>query len=302
MPTGSRLNFISPTSSPPTTRGSSANSSGFTSRPSLPQGRRNQAAAVQNDLVRSVVDSKPVYNLAKAFMSKNHQGGLIRSNHVSVGCIQDPIQVEALDLYLSKLHPSLDRFFQRAKVPPGTTLNDSHSHWYVNSPISHNLLNQFMKRISEQAHLSTQYTNHCLQATIVHLKEAGVEDRKICEISGHKNPASLTAYDLTSAERAVDLSAAIDTKRVAPAPANPPSPLSDITNSPSASGFLFNAGNATFNNVTFNFAPPPPKKRKVSRERLQLKKTRERLLQSRTAEGEFSTAERTTVELSGSTS
>ena len=122
------------------------------------------------------------------------------------------------------------------------------------------------------------------------------------EISGHKNPVSLTAYDRTSAERAVDLSAAIDTKRVAPAPANPPSPLSDITNSPSASGFLFNAGNATFNNVTFNFAPPPSKKRKVSHERLQLKKTRERLLQSRTAEGEFSTAERTTVELSGSTS
>ena len=57
----------------------------------------------------------------------------------------------------------------------------------------------------------------------MHLKEAGVEDRKICEISGHKNPASLTAYDRTSAERAVDLSAAIDTKRVAPAPANPPS-------------------------------------------------------------------------------
>ena len=79
------------------------------------------------------------------------------------------IQVEALDLYLSKLHPSLDRFFQRAKVPPGTTLNDSHSHshWYVNSPISHNLLNQFMKRISEQAHLSTLYTNHCLRATTI---------------------------------------------------------------------------------------------------------------------------------------
>ena len=269
------------------------------------RGGEIQRPLCKDDLVRSVVDSKPVYNLAKAFMSKNHQGGLTGSNYVSEGCIQDPIQVEAIDLYLSKLHPSLDRFFQRAKVPTGTTLNDSHSHshWYVNSPISHNLLNQFMKRISEQAHLSTVYTNHCLRATtIVRLKEAGVEDRKICEISGHKKPASLTAYDRTSAERAVDLSAAIDTKRVAPAPANPPSPLPDITNSPSASGFLFNAGNATFNNVTFNFAPPPPKKRKVSRERLQLKKTRERLLQSRTAEGEFSTAERTTVELSGSTS
>ena len=160
-----------------------------------------------------------------------------------------------------------------------------------------------MKRISEQAHLSTLYTNLCFRATTtVHLKEAGVEDRKICEISGRKNPASLTAYDRTSAERAVDRSAAIDTKRVAPVAANPPPPLSDMTSSPSSSGFVFNAGNATLNNVTFNFEPPLPKKRKVSRERLQLKKTRERLLQSRTAEGEFLTAERTTVELSGSTS
>ena len=145
-------------------------------------------------------------------MSKYHQGGLIGSNHVSVGCIQGDFQVRAIDLCLSKLSPRLDRFFQRAKVPAGI-VDASHAFWHVSSAISHNLLNQFMKRISEQARLSTTYTNHCLRATsIVHLNEVGVEGRKICEISGHKNPASLTAYDPTSAERAVHLSAAIDLK------------------------------------------------------------------------------------------
>ena len=82
------------------------------------RGGEIQRLLCKDDLVRSVVDSKPVYNLAKAFMSKNHQGGLIGSNHLSVGCIQDPIQVEALDLYLSKLHPSLDRFFSTSKGSP----------------------------------------------------------------------------------------------------------------------------------------------------------------------------------------
>ena len=158
-----------------------------------------------------------------------------------------------------------------------------------------------MKRISEHACLSSLYTNHCLRATtIVHLKAAGIEDRKICEISGHKNPASLTAYDRTSAERAVDYSAAIDTKRIppaapvpAPAKTSSPSPLSDVSNVPLTSGFVFNAGHATFNNVTFNIAPPAAK-----RSRLQLKKTRERLSQRTTEDGQESSAERTTVELS----
>ena len=89
--------------------------------------------------------------------------------------------------YLDKLNPDIDRFFQRAKVGVGCLMSRDDAHWYMKSPLSHNLLGGMMKLISESAKLSKPYTNHCLRATaVVHLKEAGVEDRTICEISGHK--------------------------------------------------------------------------------------------------------------------
>ena len=147
-----------------------------------------------------------------------------------------------------------------------------------------------MKRISDQSSFNYGVNKSLfnqLQPLCI-LKELELKTERCFEISGPKNPASLTAYDRTSAERAVDLSAAIDTKRVAP-----------VTSEPAFSSFghqelavrekltLVKDGNATLNYVTFNFAPPPPKKRKVSFERLQLKKTRERLLHIWTAEGEF---------------
>lgn len=123
------------------------------------RGGEVQKLLTKSDLVKSTVDGKEVYNLATAFMTKNHQGSLVGSNHVSAGCIQDPVQVAAIDLYLSKLHPNLDRLFQRARVPAGTAAVALDSVWYCNSPLSHNLLNQFMKRISEQAGLSCLYTS-----------------------------------------------------------------------------------------------------------------------------------------------
>ena len=71
------------------------------------RGGEIQKLLCKKDLVRTIVDGKPVYNLAESCMSKNHQGGLIGSNHVSVGCVQDELQVSALGLYISKLHPEL---------------------------------------------------------------------------------------------------------------------------------------------------------------------------------------------------
>ena len=71
-----------------------------------------------------------------------------------------------------------------------------------------------MRNLSKAAQLSQVYTNHCLRATTVrHLKEAGVEDRTICEVSGHKNPASLAAYDRVTPQKALELSVAIDKKK-----------------------------------------------------------------------------------------
>lgn len=56
------------------------------------------------------------------------------------------------------------------------------------------------------------YTNHCVRETaIAHLKRAGVSDRQICSVSGHKNVQSL-AYDKPSISDSVSMAATIDRK------------------------------------------------------------------------------------------
>eukprot|EP00117_Sycon_ciliatum_P015132 scpid84387/ scgid15106/ len=54
-----------------------------------------------------------------------------------------------------------------------------------------------MRRLSEASNLSQSYTNHCLRATSITLmKFAGIEDRKIMAVSGHKNVQSLQAFKI----------------------------------------------------------------------------------------------------------
>ena len=70
--------------------------------------------------------------------------------------------------------------------------------WYENRPLGVNTLGTMMKEISEKAVLSTVYTNHCVRATAITLwSEAGLADRHICHISGHRmrNPNSLQHYN-----------------------------------------------------------------------------------------------------------
>ena len=52
-----------------------------------------------------------------------------------------------------------------------------------------------MSRISYEAGLSIRYTNHCLRATVATgLKRAGVDDRAIMSVTGHRNVKSLDSY------------------------------------------------------------------------------------------------------------
>ena len=52
-----------------------------------------------------------------------------------------------------------------------------------------------MKAMSTEAGLSKVYTNHSIRATaIVALNKAGVQDRIICSLSGHRNTQSLKSY------------------------------------------------------------------------------------------------------------
>ena len=53
-----------------------------------------------------------------------------------------------------------------------------------------------MKTISEEARLSNIYTNHCVRATAITLwSNAGISNRHIMAISGHRSEQSLVSYN-----------------------------------------------------------------------------------------------------------
>ena len=53
-----------------------------------------------------------------------------------------------------------------------------------------------MKDISAEAELSQKHTNHCVRATAITLwSNAGLANRHIMAISGHRNEQSLRSYD-----------------------------------------------------------------------------------------------------------
>eukprot|EP00117_Sycon_ciliatum_P013121 scpid80414/ scgid13915/ len=150
----------------------------------------------------------------------------------------------------------------------------------MNSPLSHNILSGMMKRLSDVAGLLEMYTNHCLRVTSITLmKKAGLEDRKIMAVSGHKSVASLQSYDRPTSSYSRVPAAAIDRKALSPATnavarslisassavcetavANSPlAPYDGAASLPSSAGVQF-AG-STLHNVTFNVTTPVRKKK-----------------------------------------
>ena len=69
--------------------------------------------------------------------------------------------------------------------------------WYEARPLGINSLAKMMKTISEEApSLSTVYTNHCVRATAITLwSNAGISNRHIMAISGHRSEQSLVSYN-----------------------------------------------------------------------------------------------------------
>ena len=99
--------------------------------------------------------------------------------------------VYSLKKYLQKLNPKCEKFFQK----PRNFAAEDDTVWYENKPVGINTMGKMMKTISEEAKLSTIYTNHSIRATTATvLAQAGVESRNICAVTGHKNESSLKSY------------------------------------------------------------------------------------------------------------
>ena len=105
---------------------------------------------------------------------------------------------KAMKLYISKLNPESDAFFQY----PKKQWNYDDEVWYDARPIGFNKLDNMLERISEAAKLSKMYTNHSVRATAITLwSNAGIQNRHIMAISGHRseqNPAHYNTQPSTS--------------------------------------------------------------------------------------------------------
>ena len=129
--------------------------------------------------------------------TKNHQGGFSdkpseerQTRLYSTG--RDGDAFSCLKMYLTKLHPAQEAFFQK----PKTKFEWSDAIWYQNKLLGVNRLGKIMKEISLGAGLSKTYTNHCVRATAITLwSDSSVPARHIMSISGHANEQSLASYN-----------------------------------------------------------------------------------------------------------
>ena len=204
--------------------------------------------------------------LSTDFASKNSPGGAAGREFATVGRVNDVQQVAAIRLLLQKLHPEVDRVFQRARAGE---MKAGDKTWFNRQALGHNLLGGMMQRISERAGLSRKYTNHWVRATTVTLlQERGLEDRKVCLVTGHKAERSLLHYDKPGNAECNDLAKLLYGKdpKAAVAVALPkesgaagpslsgfPNARNDFSRNESGDGFTLHAQGATISNLTINY-------------------------------------------------
>lgn len=137
--------------------------------------------------------------------SKNHQGRFaeVGQENKVVRCYaqldSSRCPVLILDRYLSKLPPNPPAFYMQWLVK---TPIDSSRPWYKSTPVGVNPLKSMMPKMSELASLPVRYTNHSLRATATtRMFAAGVPEKIVAEVSGHKSVKALRQYERTSLEQ-----------------------------------------------------------------------------------------------------
>ena len=155
-------------------------------------GRQNLRQLKKNDF-EIIVNSQGRRCVVKKTgeLSKNHrvhdvqaeEGGMMMANNGSF------CPVFSFEKYLTHLNPCNEFLFQRPKSFPDGQV------WYENMAVGEHTLGKKMKVISQQAELSTEYTNHSIRATtITILDRCGFEARHIMYMSGHRNESSIKSY------------------------------------------------------------------------------------------------------------
>ena len=162
------------------------------------RGREGQRQ-LKKDSFKFEVDpaGKNYATMAHDEATRNHPGGVadVQSTE-KYARIYETTDVndgyKGLKMYLLKLNPKCESFFQY----PRKNWSAEDEVWYEARPLGVNTLDSLMKNISQAASLSHLYTNHSVRATAITLwSNAGIPNRHIMAISGHRNEQSLAHYN-----------------------------------------------------------------------------------------------------------
>ena len=105
-----------------------------------------------------------------------------------VNSLLDPLN--SYEFYILKLNPRIDPLFQTPKK-----VYDANGCWFKCEPLGKNVITKMMPTLSRKAGFSQVYTNHCVRAsTVTALHKAGIEGRRIFQLTKHKNESTLAHY------------------------------------------------------------------------------------------------------------
>ena len=163
------------------------------------RGREGQRNLTVNSFTLEVDSSGRRYvRMTHDESSKNHPGGLtdVSSTEKEARMYETDQEIDgykALALYLDKVNPSCPALFQY----PARNWQITNPVWFENRPLGVNKLGKMMADISREADLSMVYTNHSVRATAITVwSNAGIPNRHIMAISGHRNEQSLVHYNV----------------------------------------------------------------------------------------------------------
>ncbi|XP_041352905.1 uncharacterized protein LOC121371234 [Gigantopelta aegis] len=163
------------------------------------RGSENQRELSSNSFkISSDEDGYEFIEMTHCEITKNHRGDLKdavepKKRIYSTNSVYCP--VSSFKIYKSKMNQNNPSFYQQ----PKQSVSESDSVWYTSRPIGKNIIASFVKEICKAANIEKVYTNHCLRATAVTLlSHAGLENREICKITGHRTDESLKSYSLES--------------------------------------------------------------------------------------------------------
>ena len=102
------------------------------------RGAEVQLKLSKSDIVFGVdSDGKEYSTISRDFLSKNCQGGVEGREFQTCGRLLEPRQVAALRKLLGKLHPQVERLFQRALQGHQPEMKET---WFMRSPLGHTII------------------------------------------------------------------------------------------------------------------------------------------------------------------